>query len=110
MNTDEIWDDVSRERINQICLGFTPAHDDAHTAAQLTDAAMAFVAAGDLITLEPVGLSKDHQCVPEELWPWEKEGFKRCETARENYIIAITLLVAEVERLDRKHAREILSA
>ena len=96
--------DVRRVREYQIKKGYDADHDDQHRRGELTDAAMAFVAAGDLITLRDE--IKDHQSVPQLLWPWKDTAFKSADSARDNYIAAIALLVAEVERIDRIDMRE----
>ncbi len=96
--------DVRRVREYQVKKGYDADHDDQYTRAELTDAAMAFVIAGDLITLE--NEAKEHQYAPQLLWPWKDTTFKPAEAARDNYIAAIALLVAEVERIDRIDMRE----
>lgn len=87
---------VLRERIAQFQSGYDSKHDDKFTKGELTDAAMAYATAGRLITLG----AKECPFLPEEFWPWNKR-LLTASTAEGNYVKAIALLLAELDRLDR---------
>lgn len=76
------------ERVKLARHDHTTAHDDAHDASELADAAAAYAAvAGGHVTL----------------WPWPN-GFDPKKTPRDALICAIALAIAAVERIDCKAA------
>ncbi len=82
--------DVIAERKRQVGVeGWTPEHDDAHDSGEMAVAAACYAAA------HPAG-SK-----PAGLWPWDLKWWKP-RSHRENLVRAGALIIAEIERLDRK--------
>ncbi len=97
--------EVLDERAKQIAMGFTPEHDDAAQRGELAQAAAAQILAAithhavELAQLPPPGFPGS-AAVP---WPDENEYAEKVplRPVRRGYIVAITMLLAEVERLDR---------
>lgn len=87
----QAWLDVIAERRRQMeKLGFSHQQDDAYVFDELPLAAIAYI----LWTYNP------GQVIP-SMWPWSMDHWKP-KTPRENVVRAIALLIAEVERMDRK--------
>lgn len=86
-----ILGEIKAERERQLAKGYTPEHDDQHTTFEISTVAAA-VALG----------ATDHLSgdAPE----WAEHIIDKWDTRR-RLVIAATLLVAEIERLDRKSAR-----
>ena len=91
-------DEIAAERRRQIeTEGWTPEHDDTHWLGQLSIAASCYALhSGDD---ESVRATRH---VPHE-WPWTQEWWKPT-TARRDLIKAAALIVAEIERLDRRES------
>lgn len=85
-----VLNEITRERGKQVGKGYDASSDDAHTANQLTDAAIAYCSAA-------VGLP---DCATMLYWPWQADAFKPAGQ-RANLVKAAALLVAEIERMDR---------
>lgn len=80
--------DVLAERRRQVEReGWTPAHDDLYSAAELPRAAAAYVLNG---------ANDKAPCI----WPFHAKWWKPRD-ARANYVRAAALLLAEIERIDR---------
>lgn len=101
-----IWpDDISRamhdviaERERQITTeGWTHEHDDAHSCGEMAMAAACYAAPA------PWGVNPKAISTPPALWPWSPEWWKP-KDRRSNLIRAAALIVAEIDRLDRKEA------
>lgn len=96
--------EVLDERAKQIAKGYTPEHDDAHQRGELAQAAawkimMAIELHGAELSVTPPRGFPGSAAVP---WPWpDDEGRVPVPPVRRGYIVAITMLLAEVERLDR---------
>lgn len=76
---------IAAERLRQIGKGYTPEHDDSHTD-------------GELVTTAHMALHWDDSVEV----PWPKMLYKiRDNSEKERLIIAASLLVAEIERLER---------
>jgi hypothetical protein len=91
----QAWADVVAERSSQRAKGYTAEHDDAHTNGELTRAAIAYAASacGESYTA-------DH------FFPWGL-GFEEDEDSERALLVkAAALLVAEIERLDRRDAMQ----
>ena len=91
---------IAEERSRQVNVeGWTDAHDDDHTFAQLSDAAACYViAAADLIQgrkIENVRHFVSH------LFPWTKEWWKPSDDPIRNLVKAGALIAAEIDRLQR---------
>lgn len=92
----QAWRDVQTERARQVASeGWTPEHDDEHSAGQMARAAACYALAGS--------------CAPNDetaallvslAWPWAPEWWKPT-TSRRDLMKAAALILAEMERLDR---------
>jgi hypothetical protein len=100
--------EIAARRQHQIAKGYDAAHDDQHTDASIARGAAAFaLAAYGTVTLDAdrrMGrLYRGHETLsvyPSRIWPWEN-GFNP-ESPRKALIDAAAMIVAEIERLDRK--------
>lgn len=85
--------EIAAERQRQITKeGWSVKHDDDHRSGDLAVAASCYA------------LSSTNQDFEHEtylLWPWEEKYFKP-KSEREDLIRAAALIVAEIERLDRR--------
>lgn len=94
--------DVLAERRRQVEKeGWTPEHDDEHTDGELALAAACYAihpSLGDH-RVSPDG-TRDSFRVP-NLWPWAP-GFWKPQMRRKDLVRAAALILAEIERLDRK--------
>jgi hypothetical protein len=79
----EVVDEIAAERRNQIADGRDADHDAQLAEGELAAAAAAY-ATSDFA-----------------LWPWSQEWWKPRDR-RSNYLRAAALLIAEIEKLDRK--------
>ncbi|HFE9043726.1 TPA: hypothetical protein ACGATJ_006506, partial [Pseudomonas aeruginosa] len=88
------WLDVQAERRRQVeAEGWTPEHDDLYCAAELPRAAAAYILNG----------ANDEAPA---IWPFSAKWWKPRD-ARENYMRAGALILAEIERLDRAAGKEV---
>lgn len=86
--------DVLAERRRQVDLeGWTPQHDDEHEGREMAAAAACY-AANACEGVWDGGW-------PGEAWPWPREWWKP-STARRDLVKAAALILAEIERLDRR--------
>lgn len=99
-------EDIKAERARQQAVeGYDEAHDDKHTQAQLFAAAYCFYqravnqCGGDVLG------ANDPAVIPDG-WPWEDEHWKPKASARQNFIVAGALALAECERLERLATRD----
>lgn len=83
-----LLDEILTERIHQTTKhGYSEAHDDEHTDGSIADAAAHYAS-----TKDDTGL-----------WPWDPQYDKKStKTRREQCITSMSMLMAEVERLDRE--------
>lgn len=89
--------EISRERERQMAAeGWTYEHDDQHSAGELADAAACYAHPA------PHGV-RPQAGPPPKLWPWSLVWWKP-KDRRSNLIRSAALIVAEIERLDRKTA------
>lgn len=89
--------DVVSERTRQILdEGWTPEHDDAHSEGELARAGASYA----LMAFSPHKLNRSPAS-----WPW-KSRFWKPTTSRRDLVKAAALIVAEIERIDRKVARD----
>ena len=95
-----VIEDIASERERQKTTeGWTLAHDDAHESGEMAGAAACYIMNGLRIGNEELFL-----CVKkmvDDLWPWAK-GWWKPKDRRRDLIRAAALIVAEIERLDRK--------
>lgn len=90
--------EILRERQRQASAeGWTTKHDDTHAGGEMAAAAGAYILHGHAVSsVEPKA---------PWFWPWALEFWKP-KDPRRNLIRAGALILAEIERLDRKAARE----
>lgn len=90
--------DVLAERQRQVEQeGWTPEHDDEHDEGELGMAAACYAMEG----ASNLTLSGD-EGEPPEFWPWDGEWWKPSPEPRRNLVKAAALILAEIERLDRR--------
>jgi hypothetical protein len=104
MELSQAEHDVLAERRRHRQEGWTPEHDDHHTGGELALAAAAY-AVGQNAWLEgpPIerrGLGTLHR----KLWPWDWAWWKP-KDRRRDLVRAGSLIIAEIERLDRAEGR-----
>jgi virulence-associated protein VapD len=86
----QAWADVIAERQRQIEKhGFNHQQDDGYVFDELPRAARAYIM-----------VSNTHEDPPPS-WPWAR-SFWKPRTRRRNLVKAVALLIAEIERIDRK--------
>lgn len=105
--TKAVLEEIAARREHQVSKGYDAAHDDKHDDGSIARGAAALA----LSAFGPVTLLADRRrngmyrgreeltVVPEFLWPWEN-GFKP-GSPRDSLIDAATMIVAEIERIDR---------
>jgi hypothetical protein len=97
LETRRILEEVGQERTRQISANrYDASHDDGWTKGQLAEAAAVYA-----VCALP---ERDHLSVL--WWPWGTEFFKPL-SHRENLVRSAAMIIAEIERLDRDHLREI---
>lgn len=98
--------DVILERRRQVSAeGYTSEHDDAHAGGELARAAAAYAWAASDSSGYAVQLRHDAGTLTpmvDLLWPWEVERVWKPKDKRRDLIRAGALILAEIERLDRK--------
>lgn len=98
-------EDIAAERRRQIEVeGWAPEHDDMHRDGVLARAAACY--ADPHLVFR--GWTRDGQkvSIPDH-WPWEPSWWKPT-TRRRDLVKAAALIVAEIERLDRKGTADFL--
>jgi hypothetical protein len=94
--SDAMRSAVRAERQRQIAEeGYHPDRDDEHDRDELLRAAVMYAMHG-----VPGPGHNPH------LWPWTERPFRPKEDHRRNVVIACALLLAELERLERKRERD----
>jgi hypothetical protein len=99
--------DVLNERAGQIRReGWSHAHDDTHDRGQMAFAAASYAESAGRSLSGP-----EHACLaplvttyPPASWPWAGSWWKP-RTPREDLVRAAALIIAEIERIDRKVQR-----
>lgn len=88
-----LLDEILNEHIRQITKhGYTKEYDDEHADGSIADAAAHYAS-----TKDDTGL-----------WPWDAQcDNKSSKTRREQIVVAMSMLLAELERLD--HAKKLAS-
>ena len=100
--TEKVLLDIQEERERQIRVkGWTEAHDDEHDGGTLAAAASAYACCAASQAWNP---DYDPTLVPCLGWPWDSKFWKPRD-ARSNLVRAAALIVAEIERIDRKEQR-----
>lgn len=98
----DIEDERARQQLEE---GWTPEHDDTHVEGAMAMAAATYAmwASGDA--------AHDHTCdiaarrQAPQYWPWDAKWWKPTDRRRD-LVKAGALIVAEIERLDRKAAKK----
>ena len=97
---DLVLEEIRHERKRQVVIeGRSRLHDDAYARNELALAAMSYCQSGSVAAFDTTPLKVQ----PPIYWPWAKEWWKP-KNRRRDLIRAAALIVAEIERLDRKHA------
>jgi len=87
--------DVLAERRRQVeAEGWSAEHDDTHTGGELARAAASYAVGGGLFKVNALQ-------VPQQVWPYRWE-YKPSDDERRNLVKAAALMLAEIERIDRK--------
>lgn len=99
--------DVLNERERQMQVeGWSIEHDDKYELNELTRAAAGYtnnvVARGWTFPKDPEGYQQEE--VP-DFWPWDDAHWKP-KSPRQDLVRATALLIAEIERIDRKAEKE----
>ena len=96
MNAIEL---IAAERARQIeQKGYTPAHDDQHTRGELGDAAICYAwSANEQVNHRP-------GAEPLPSWPFADDAWQWSPDPLRNLVKAGALIVAEIERLQRRGA------
>ncbi len=93
MPTDKIIAEIAAERLRQKEVeGWTQDHDDEHRCFEIAHAASCYAA---------VGMHGETPEDPPFNWPWDAEWWKP-KDPRRDLIRAAALIVAELERMERK--------
>lgn len=98
--------DVIAERQRQQSVeGWTPEHDDQHEFFEISEAATAYVQnAADFGHAFGSPIIGDWSEAPQpSIWPWDKSWWKP-KSPRQDLVRAAALIIAEIERLDRKES------
>ncbi len=91
------WLDVMGERSRQLAVeGWTEDHDDKHDDGQLAWAAVAYAAHASSRLNDYL-----YQRIQPQSWPWEGRWWKPTNQ-RHDLVKAGALIIAEIERLDRR--------
>lgn len=97
---------IAAERKRQISEeGWGSAHDDQHVEGELISAAICYAsyACHDIAYPDAPSLKVEmYLGEPGRLWPWDDEWFKPSTDPVRNLVKAGALLVAEIDRLERK--------
>ena len=93
-------EEIAAERQRQIDdEGWDHEHDDEHTAGNLALAGACYASAASAGLSTP---GADYKILPASFrWPWEAKWWK-LKNPRRDLIRAAALIVAEIERMDRK--------
>lgn len=92
--------DVLAERQGQIEReGCTPEHDDEHS-----DGALARAAACYAVGIKHLEMPRENTPYNAIVWPFDDEWWKP-KDVRRNLVRAAALLIAEIERIDRRGKR-----
>lgn len=101
----KVMADIIRERRRQVhAEGWTEAHDDEHVDGELAVAAAMYALPAHKRLLRNARAAGAEDWPPlwvPRQWPWEATGWKP-KDARRDLVRAAALIVAEIERLDRK--------
>lgn len=110
--TSTIIDEIAAERRQQIEVeGWTHEHDDAHDRGQIAKSAACYAWSGSLPETTRATFSFDEgrgwldSAIMARLWQRSLDWWKP-KTKRDDLVRSAALIVAEIERLDRKSAKD----
>jgi len=94
--------DIVAERIRQVTLGYDAAHDDEHDEGEIALAAACY-AAPQMIYVDESNSDDRGEYRFVDPWPFDwTEDKRRWYDRRRQLVIAGAMIIAEIERLDRK--------
>ena len=92
-----VVNEIAAERTRQVEVeGWSHKHDDAHTKGEMADAAACYLIHRPFSNHTRISTTR-------VFWPWAAEWWKP-KDRRQDLVRAGALIVAEIERLDRKAA------
>lgn len=98
-------DIIKEERERQIAQeGWTPEHDDEHTASELSIAAGCYI--DETNNIVQLGEGRESQFPGE--WPWANEWWKPSDDPVRNLAKAGALIAAEIDRLQRSNGGAVV--
>ena len=93
---------IAAERQRQIEKeGWTPEHDDAHSAGERAGAAACYLMNG--LSIGNMVLARNVRGMVKSLWPWSDHWWKP-KDRRADLVRAGALIAAEIDRIDREAA------
>lgn len=92
---DAVLSEVRAERMKQLSE-YSLRHDDEHIGGELTKAAMSYCQSAS-VGINDTSSLRSH---PPSYWPWHVSDWNP-QTQRSDLIRAATLILAEIERVDR---------
>jgi len=102
---DQAARDVLAERARQVSAeGWTPEHDDEHFHGDMARAASSYALKAASHASEHPGIATWLATAADKAWPWDSKWWKPGDPRR-MLVKAGALLLAEIERLDRREAR-----
>ena len=96
--------DVYKERLRQIEIGYGTDNDDGYTGGELAAAGGCYAFHAAVVLHE--GVPPSYGDNPPGWWPFNAASWKP-ETARENLVKAAALIIAEIDKIDRKEAEAL---
>lgn len=111
MSTARILEEIATERERQTrVFGWTPEHDDKHTKGEMAKAAACYALSASINKHARSVCEQDWSpwwdCIfLKRYWPWHPKWW-RPEGRRVELIKAAALIVAELERVDRRINRD----
>ena len=95
---------IADERLRQIKEeGWTPEHDDEHFMGEMSAAAICYA---ELSVNEEIRGDTPSLTLAAQWWPWDAEWFKPTNDPVRNLVKSAALLAAEIDRLQRKAAKQ----
>lgn len=92
---------IAAERERQITAeGWTAAHDDEHSEAELVVASNQYSSYA-AVQVRGKGKAQAPPCFLPKNWPWEREAWKPSDDPIRNLVKAGALIAAEIDRLSR---------
>lgn len=96
---------IEAERVRQISEeGYSEAHDDGHTSSEMARAAKVLLKCA---MRQLRGAPMAHVMSLHFGWPWSRRSFKVSPDPLRQLVKAGALIAAEIDRLERKHLREV---